>query len=102
MKPDQVVQALESAAVQLDVKIRYETLAPGGVLNGGGLCRLRGQWTVIVDKKAAPNDQASVLIEALAAFDVEPLEIPKSVKQLLVLRRQALLAAGAPASAPAA
>ena len=102
MKPDQVVQALESAAVQLDVKIRYETLAPGGVLNGGGLCRLRGQWTVIVDKKAAPNDQASVLIEALAAFDVEPLEIPKSVKQLLVLRRQALLAAGASASAPAA
>lgn len=102
MKPDQVVQALQSAAVQLDVVVRFETLAPGGVLNGGGLCRLRGQWTVIVDKKAAPNDQASVLIEALAAFEVEALEIPKSVKQMLLLRRQALLAAGAPAAAPAA
>lgn len=101
MKPDQVVQALQNAALQLNVNVRYETLAPGGVLNGGGLCRLRGQWTVIVDKKAAPTDQASVLIEALAAFEIEGLDLPKNVKHLLMLRRQALLSAGSPA-APAA
>lgn len=101
MKPDQIVQALESAAAQLNITVRYDTLAPGGVLNGGGLCRLRGQWTVIVDKKAAPADKASVLIEALAAFDIEPLDLPKAVKQNLMLRRQTLLSQNASA-APAA
>src|SRR5687768_12768212 len=100
MKPDHVVEALQSAAEQLGVKVRFENLGPGGLLNGGGLCRLRGEWTIIVDKKAAPTDKASVLIEALATFEVEPLTLPKPVKQQLLLRRQTLLAM-APTAAPA-
>ncbi len=103
MKPDHLVEALQGVAEQLGVKVRYENLGPGGLLNGGGLCRLRGEWTLIVDKKAAPTDKASVLIEALATFDVEPLTIAKPVKQLLLVRRQTLLSSGAIAApAPAA
>lgn len=101
MKPDHVVEALETAAQQLGVKVRYDNLGPGGLLSGGGLCRLRGEWTVIVDKKATASDKASVLIEALAAFDVEGVTAPPKVKQLLMARRQAFLSSAA-ASAPAA
>lgn len=101
MKPDHVVEALESAAQQLGVKVRYDNLGPAGLLSGGGLCRLRGEWTVIVDKKAAPSDKISVLVEALANFEVETLTMAPKVKQLVMVRRQALQG-GAAASAPAA
>lgn len=101
MKPDHVVQALEGAAEQLGVKVRYDNLGPGGLLNGGGLCRLRGAWTAIVDKKATATDKASVLIEALATFDVEALNMPAKVKQLVMLRRQALLGAPLVVAEPA-
>lgn len=102
MKPDQLVAALESAALQLGVKVRYDSLGPQGVQSGGGLCRLRGQWTVIVDKKASPADKASVLVDALATFDVDPLQIPGKAKQLLMVRRQSLLGGAPGASVPAA
>lgn len=87
MKAEQITQALETAAAQLGVKIRYEALGPGAVNGGGGLCKVRGEWWVIIDKKSAAQERASILAEALASFDTDDLFLPPKVRELVQARR---------------
>jgi hypothetical protein len=89
MKPEQLTEALESVAAQLDVKVRYESMAVGTVQGAGGLCKVRGEWWVIVDKRADPADKAAVLADALSTFDTTALDLPPRVRDVLDLRRNA-------------
>lgn len=87
MKPEQVTEALEAAATQLGVKVRYETLAAAGPTGGGGLCKVKGVWCIIIDKKTAPSERASILGEALATMDTENVSLPPKVREMLQQRR---------------
>jgi hypothetical protein len=87
MKPDQLTQAFERAAAELGVTVRYEALAPSGLSTGGGLCKVRGEWWVVIDKKTPPADRAVILADALARFDTEALELPREAQELLAQRR---------------
>lgn len=102
MKPDQMTETLEAAAAQLGIRVRYEPLPPGGVLSGGGLCRIHGQWNLIVDKKTSAPERAAILSEALASFDLEAVTLPTKLRQMLEVRRAQLQAASAAATPPAA
>jgi hypothetical protein len=98
MKPEQMSEALESAASQLGVQVRYESLAATGAGGGGGLCKVRGAWWLIIDKKATPSERAAMLVDALAGFDTATLELPPKVREALDKRR----ATRQPSSAAAA
>jgi hypothetical protein len=87
MKPEQLTQAFERAASELGVKVRYEALSPSGVSTGGGLCKVRGEWWVMIDKKTPPADRAVILADALAGFDTETLDLPPQAQEMLALRR---------------
>jgi hypothetical protein len=89
MKPEQITEALETAATQLGVKVRYDALTTG-VSAGGGLCRFKGEWWVIIDKKTSPSERASILTEALANFDTDTVFLPPKVREAVQLRRAAL------------
>ena len=41
MKPEQITEALEQAAAQLGIHVRYDTMT-GDAAGGGGLCKLKG------------------------------------------------------------
>jgi hypothetical protein len=97
MKPEQITEALEQAAAHLGVRVRYETMT-GETAGSGGLCKLKGQWCVIVDRKTPPADRAALLIDALAQFDTESVFLPPEVRDALAAKRaQAQLVAAAPA-----
>ncbi len=67
MKAAAILQELEGVAEKLDIKVSYEAL---GVSVGlGGLCRVKGQYRVIIDKRASPQDRAVTLAQALVNFD---------------------------------
>jgi hypothetical protein len=89
VKAEQLTEALEAAAKQLGVSVRYEALAPGGVSGSGGLCKVKGAWVVIIDKKATPSERASVLIEALATFDTDTVFLPPKAREAVQARRAA-------------
>lgn len=86
MKPEQVTEVLEQVAVQLGVRVRYETMT-GESTGAGGLCKIRGEWTVIMDRKAAPSDRAATLLDALAGFDVDSIYLPPEIRDALTRRR---------------
>ncbi len=93
MKPEQLTEALEQAANQLGIQVRYDTMT-GDVAGGGGLCKLKGQWCVIIDRKTPPADRAATLTDALAQFDTDGVFLPPKVREALTARR-AVMNAGA-------
>jgi hypothetical protein len=95
MKPEQITEALEQAASQLGVQVRYETMT-GDAAGGGGLCKLRGTWCVIMDRKTPPADRAATLIEALAGFDTDGLFLPPQVREALAAKRDERVPPAAP------
>ena|SRR5215831_7072689 len=96
MKPEQITETLEQAAAHLDVQVRYETMT-GDVAGAGGLCKLRGKWCVIIDRKAPPADRAATLIEALAQLDTDTVFLPPEIRDALAAARSARAGAAAAA-----
>jgi hypothetical protein len=89
MKAEHLTEALETAAKQLGISVRYEALAPGGVSGSGGLCKVKGEWWVIIDKKATASERSSVLIEALSSFDTDAVFLPPKAREAVQARRAA-------------
>jgi len=86
MKPEQMTEALEQVAAQVGVRVRYEAMT-GDTAGAGGLCKLKGEWTVIMDRRTPAADRAAMLIEALAGFDTEQVFLPPKVREALHARR---------------
>ena len=86
MKPEQTVEALEQAASQLGVQVRYETMT-GDAAGSGGLCKIRGNWCVIMDRKTPPAERAATLIDALTGFDTDTVFLPPKIRDTLAARR---------------
>ena len=92
MKPEQITETLEQAAAHLGIRVRYETMT-GDTAGGGGLCKVRGQWCVIVDRKTPPADRAALLIEALAGFDTDGVFLPPQLREAVAAKRSIRLGA---------
>ena len=48
------------------IKVTYENI--GGELGAGGLCKVKGEHRVIVDKRATDGEKVTVLAQALATL----------------------------------
>ena len=85
MKSEIMLELLESAAEQLAVKVSYEPLQLSGIQTGmrGGLCKVKGEYRVIIDKRATNEERVTTLATALAGFDTTELELPQKVRDLL-------------------
>jgi hypothetical protein len=81
MKPDVMLELLETAAEQLSVQVSYEPMLAS--VGFGGLCRVKGQYRVIIDKRATVQDRITTLASALASFDTADLELPEKVREVL-------------------
>jgi len=101
MKPEQTVEALEQAASQLGVQVRYETMT-GDASGSGGLCKIRGNWCVIMDRKTPPAERAATLIDALTGFDTDSVFLPPKLRETLAARRSERHAPPVVAEAPVA
>jgi hypothetical protein len=88
MKPEQITETLEQAAAQLGVQVRYETMT-GEVAGSGGLCKVKGQWWVIIDRKVPPAERAATLTEALSQLDTDGIFLPPEVRDALTAARAA-------------
>jgi hypothetical protein len=83
MKPEVVLELLETAADQLGVRVSYEALQQ--TVGNGGLCRVKGQYRIIVDKRATSEERVVTVATALAGFDTTELELPDHIRDVLRL-----------------
>ncbi len=85
MKADVLLELLESAAARLDVKVSYEQISTAVGHTRGGLCRVKGQFRVIIDKRATSAERVTTLATALGRFGAElaELELHAAVREVL-------------------
>jgi hypothetical protein len=85
MKADVLLERLESVAEQLGVKVSYEQLSTAVGHNRGGLCRVKGQFRVIIDKRATAGERITTLATALGRFNAElaEMDLPAAVRECL-------------------
>lgn len=85
MKADLLLELLENCAEQLGVKVSYEPLQTAGINTGlrGGLCKVKGEHRVIIDKRATGEERVTTLATALATFDTSQLELSPKVRETL-------------------
>ena len=69
---------LERLARTAGIEVRREALPVAG-----GLCRLRGKWTLLLDSTLSVGDQMELLVEALRQFDLTGVYVRPAVRQLL-------------------
>ncbi|MDC0719493.1 hypothetical protein [Nannocystis bainbridge] len=73
---------LEQLAGNLGVRVCYESMT-GLSQGGGGLCKVRGEWRVIMDKRLKPAERLEVLANGLKSFDTEAHFLSPQVRALL-------------------
>lgn len=73
---------LEDVAARIGAEVRYESMDPAITRagSGGGVVRLRGRTLILVDAALAPAERASVLVAALARFDLDGVWLPPAVR----------------------
>ncbi len=82
MKVQQQLEALERLAESISVRVSYEPMA-GLVQGTGGLCRVRGQYRIIIDRRLKPPERVQILAEALRRFDLSGVAVPEQLQHLL-------------------
>jgi hypothetical protein len=88
MKVQQQLEVLERLAEALCVRVSYEPMT-GLVQGTGGLCRVRGQYRIIIDRRLKPPERVQILLEALRRFDTNHLVLEPEVQQMLTPARAA-------------
>ncbi len=81
MKEQDQLKELESVAEKKQIRVSYEAI--GGELGMGGLCKVKGQYRVIVDKRATDGDKVNVLAAALAQFPLEDVFMSEEIRALI-------------------
>ena len=76
---------LEELIERLNLRIRYETIKQDedSVKVIGGLCRLRGEYVLIVDSNTTVEDRTETLGRALKHFDLDQIYIRPVLREFL-------------------
>jgi hypothetical protein len=83
MKESDVLQNLEEIAQELKIKIYKVNLKKYSSYSiKGGLCRVKEEHRIIVDKNLHLSEKIDVIIEALQKFDLASVTINPYVKRL--------------------
>lgn len=86
MKVQQQLEALERLAEAVDVRVSYEPMT-GLVQGTGGLCRVRGQARIIIDRRLKPPERVQIMLDALRRLDTSHVEVDPEIRTLLTPAR---------------
>lgn len=86
MKVTAQLEALEEVAKTLGVQVSFDSMA-GLVSGSGGLCRVRGAYRIIIDRRLRPTERVALLADALSRFDVAAIEMPDAIRAIIGARK---------------
>jgi hypothetical protein len=89
LEADQLLAALETLAEQLKIPVSYASVATEEVPGRGGLCILRGERRIIIERTLGAREKARLLASGLAQFDLEDVFLLPAVRQAIERARLA-------------
>jgi len=78
-----LLHRLEELAQSLDISIRYERMEGEKASMTGGLCRIRGKHTIIINKQISLEQKVRALKRALKRFDLSRIYVKPALRDLL-------------------
>jgi hypothetical protein len=83
LKNELLLNQLEELAGKLGIKIRYENVNLEDSSGSGGLCRLKGEYVLIIHFQATVEEKIRIILEALRPFPVGDIYIKPVIRELL-------------------
>ncbi len=91
MKRERMLEELEQVAEVLKIKVVYERLTPEA--SPGGLCKVGGEYRVLIDRHVPLLERLSVLLSAVARFPTEEIFLSPELRMAVDRRAGELQAA---------
>lgn len=85
IKIPQILAELEEACKHIGIRLTYEAI--GGELGSGGLCKVKGKWRAIFDKRTTPAERVTLLVPLLSRFPVDEMPLSEPVRELVLRMR---------------
>lgn len=83
MRESEVLEVLEALARKLDIRVRRESFR-----GEGGLCRVRGEQWIILNRTRTPGEQIEILARTLAPLELDGHFMPPRVRELIEAARR--------------
>jgi len=78
-----LLSQLEKLAYELSIPLRYEPLTGEEVFTTGGLCRIRGEYVIIVETRAPTEEKIRALARGLKHFDLSQVYLKPALREFL-------------------
>lgn len=89
MKESAIFEDLEKIAGRHEIRITTANLKKYAYYMKSGLCRVRGEYRIILDKHLHLSEKIDVVIDALQHFSVETVSLDPAVRRLLERKARA-------------
>ena len=83
MKPEKIYQELIMLAEKLGIAVSEQNFRQTGVKAQSGLCKVKGQMRLILDKHKSFHDKNEILIESFSKMPHENVYVIPAVRELL-------------------
>lgn len=89
MKESAIFEDLEKLATEHSIRITTANLKKYAYYIKSGMCRVRGEYRIILDKHLHLSEKIDVLIDALQNFELDTAAIDPAVRRLLEKKTRA-------------
>lgn len=83
MNDEVLLNQLEELAERIGITVRYENMNVEDSPGSGGLCRLKGEYVLIVHSRATVREKIRVVTRALRQFDLNGIYLRPVLRELL-------------------
>lgn len=87
------IQELETISQNLGISLVYEKIQSHHPRKGA-LCRIRGNWKLIIDRNTSPDEKFNILLDNISLFENEHIFITPRMRDMLIQRRSELVNRG--------
>jgi hypothetical protein len=78
-----LLHQLEELAGKLGIEIRYGNIAVEESHRTGGLCRVKGQYVLIIHSRLTVNEKIGIIIKTLKGLEMDDVFVIPVIRELL-------------------
>jgi hypothetical protein len=96
MKPDQIYQGLKDVADRLGIAVSEQKLSTESLKVKSGLCKIKGQFVMILDKQLSIYKKNTILATCLSDMPHDTFFVVPAVREFLTRHRKTVLSESLP------
>ncbi len=77
------LELLEEAAQAIGIEVRYEPFKGENAMATGGLCRLKGNYLLIINQRAGLGERINAIASAINRFDLSTTYLRPGLREFL-------------------